>query len=159
MVFFLSFHRCLAPDYGMPLPVPLLKLADVTKRYDAPGRPEPLTVLNGISLDISTGESLAIVGPSGSGKSTLLQIMGTLDRPTSGEYFLEDKSISMLDDNSLSDIRLKYIGFVFQSFNLMPQLSVQKNIELPLYYLGWEADKSTERAKELAANNHYQFQW
>jgi putative ABC transport system ATP-binding protein len=81
----------------------------------------------------------------------MMNILGCLDRPTSGRYFLEDKDVSTLNDDALSDIRLKYIGFIFQSFNLIPQLTVQKNIELPLYYLGWNAEKSAEKAKELAA--------
>jgi putative ABC transport system ATP-binding protein len=91
------------------------------------------------------------MGPSGSGKSTMMNILGCLDRPTSGQYFLEDRDVTILSDDSLSDIRLKYIGFIFQSFNLIPQLTVQRNIELPLYYLGWDAVKSAERAKELAS--------
>jgi putative ABC transport system ATP-binding protein len=80
----------------------------------------------------------------------MMNILGCLDRPTSGQYLLQDKDVSTLDDDELSDIRLKYIGFIFQSFNLIPQLTVQKNIELPLYYLGWSAEESEKKAKELA---------
>ena len=112
---------------------------------------EPVRALDGVSVSFQKGSFWAIMGPSGSGKSTMMNILGCLDRPTSGQYFLEDKDVSTLNDDALSDIRLKYIGFIFQSFNLIPQLTVQKNIELPLYYLGWDAEKSTERAKELAA--------
>jgi putative ABC transport system ATP-binding protein len=112
---------------------------------------EPVRALDGVSVSFQKGSFWAIMGPSGSGKSTMMNILGCLDRPTSGQYFLEDRDISTLNDDQLSDIRLKYIGFIFQSFNLIPQLTVQKNIELPLYYLGWDAHKSAERAKELAA--------
>ncbi|MGB8226373.1 MAG: ABC transporter ATP-binding protein [Sedimentisphaerales bacterium] len=112
---------------------------------------EPVRALDGISVSFQKGSFWAIMGPSGSGKSTMMNILGCLDRPTSGQYFLEDKDVSKLSDDSLSDIRLRYIGFIFQSFNLIPQLTVQKNIELPLYYLGWDAHKSSEKAGELAA--------
>jgi putative ABC transport system ATP-binding protein len=112
---------------------------------------EPVRALDGVSVAFEKGSFWAIMGPSGSGKSTMMNILGCLDRRTSGRYFLEDKDVSTLDDDALSDIRLKYIGFIFQSFNLIPQLTVQKNIELPLYYLGWEAERSAEKARELAA--------
>ncbi len=130
-MFSLSFPRCLAPDYGMPLPAPLLKLADVTKRYDAPGGSGALTVLNGVSLDVSTGESLAIVGPSGSGKSTLLQIMGTLDRPTSGSVMLDGQDLGALDESQLAAARNRQIGFVFQAHYLLPQCTVLENVLVP----------------------------
>ena len=90
------------------------------------------------------------MGPSGSGKSTMMNVLGCLDRLTSGLYYLEGQDISRLDDDALSELRLKYLGFIFQSFNLIPQLSVQRNIELPLYYLGWDAIRSAQRARELA---------
>jgi putative ABC transport system ATP-binding protein len=80
----------------------------------------------------------------------MMNILGCLDRLTSGHYFLESKDVSRLDDDSLSELRLKYLGFIFQSFNLIPQLTVQRNIELPLYYLGWDSTRSSKRAKELA---------
>jgi putative ABC transport system ATP-binding protein len=127
----------------------IVRFENIHKHYQMGS--EQVRALDGVSVTFDLGSFWAIMGPSGSGKSTMMNILGCLDRPTSGEYFLEDKNVSILDDDSLSDIRLKYIGFIFQSFNLMPHLSVQKNIELPLYYLGWEADKSAERAKELAA--------
>lgn len=112
---------------------------------------QKVRALNGISVSFRKGSFWAIMGPSGSGKSTMMNILGCLDRPTSGQYFLEDRDVTILSDDSLSDIRLKYIGFIFQSFNLIPQLTVQRNIELPLYYLGWDAVKSALRAKELAS--------
>ncbi|MCJ7536245.1 MAG: ATP-binding cassette domain-containing protein, partial [Anaerolineales bacterium] len=111
---------------------------------------QQVKALNGVSVSFEKGSFWAIMGPSGSGKSTMMNILGCLDRPTSGQYFLEDQDVSVLNDDSLSDIRLKYVGFIFQSFNLIPQLTVQRNIELPLYYLGLDADQSSKQAKEVA---------
>ena len=107
--------------------------------------------LDGVDMAFERGSFWAVMGPSGSGKSTLLNVLGCLDRPTSGRYLLEGQDVSHLSDDELSDIRLRSLGFVFQSFNLIPQLTVRENIELPLYYLGWEADVSAARAVELAA--------
>jgi putative ABC transport system ATP-binding protein len=90
------------------------------------------------------------MGASGSGKSTMLNVLGCLDRLSLGSYFLDGRDVSELDDDSLSEFRLRYLGFIFQSFNLIPQLTVQRNIELPLYYLGWEPSRSAARARELA---------
>lgn len=106
--------------------------------------------LDGVSHQFEKGSFWAIMGPSGSGKSTMLNLLGCLDRPTGGEYYLDGKDVSKLDDDDLSDIRLKYLGFIFQSFNLIPQLTVEENIALPLYYLGWGASERMKRAKELA---------
>jgi len=106
--------------------------------------------LAGLTVSFKKGSFWAIMGPSGSGKSTMMNILGCLDRLTSGQYFLEGKDISLLDDDSLSELRLKHLGFIFQSFNLIPQLTVQRNIELPLYYLGWDSIRSARRAEELA---------
>ena len=106
--------------------------------------------LAGVTLSFTRGSFWAIMGPSGSGKSTMMNILGCLDRLSSGRYILEGRDVSTLDDDSLSELRLRQLGFVFQSFNLIPQLTVQRNIELPLYYLGWEAGRSAERARELA---------
>jgi lipoprotein-releasing system ATP-binding protein len=111
--------------------VPLLKLENVSKNYGAPNGGNPLPVLNGISLAVSRGESLAIVGPSGSGKSTLLQIIGTLDHATSGEIFLDGNNLSQLDDKQLAAIRNQQIGFVFQSHYLLPQCNVWENVLVP----------------------------
>lgn len=106
--------------------------------------------LAGVSLSFHEGDFLAIMGPSGSGKSTMLNLLGCLDRPTSGRYHLKGVDVGLLEDDELSELRLRELGFIFQSFNLIPQLTVQENIELPLYYLGWEAHDSTGRARELA---------
>ena len=106
--------------------------------------------LRGIDLSIGEGEYLAIMGPSGSGKSTLLNLLGCLDRPTSGQYLLGDTNVSSLPDDDLSQIRGARIGFIFQSYNLIAQLSVVENIEAPLYYQGWSEHESLARARELA---------
>jgi putative ABC transport system ATP-binding protein len=111
---------------------------------------QQVRALAGVTLSFKRGSFWAIMGPSGSGKSTMMNILGCLDRLTAGRYFLEGRDVSTLDDDSLSELRLRYLGFIFQSFNLIPQLTVQKNIELPLYYLGWDAEKSAGRAHELA---------
>jgi putative ABC transport system ATP-binding protein len=104
-----------------------------------------------VSLSIHQGDFWAVMGASGSGKSTLLNLLGCLDRPTAGRYTLAGQDVSDMDDDALSEVRLRYLGFVFQSFNLLPQLNVLRNIELPLYYQGWSSDRSQERARELAA--------
>ncbi|MDL1986282.1 MAG: ABC transporter ATP-binding protein [Deltaproteobacteria bacterium] len=127
----------------------IVKVDSVCKIYEM--GTQKVRALNGISVSFRKGSFWAIMGPSGSGKSTMMNILGCLDRPTSGQYFLEDRDVTILSDDSLSDIRLKCIGFIFQSFNLIPQLTVRRNIELPLYYLGWDAVKSAERVKELAS--------
>jgi putative ABC transport system ATP-binding protein len=106
--------------------------------------------LAGVTISFERGGFWAIMGPSGSGKSTMMNVLGCLDRLSSGRYILEGRDVSTLDDDSLSELRLRHLGFIFQSFNLIPQLTVQRNIELPLYYLGWEASRSAERARELA---------
>jgi len=111
---------------------------------------EQVRALDGVSVAFDQGSFWAIMGASGSGKSTMMNILGCLDRLTEGRYFLEGHNVSTLKDDALSEIRLKHLGFIFQSFNLIPQLTVQKNIELPLYYLGWDAAKSAQRAQELA---------
>jgi putative ABC transport system ATP-binding protein len=106
--------------------------------------------LNGVNISFERGGFWAIMGQSGSGKSTMMNVIGCLDRLTKGHYFLEGQDVGMLDDDALSEFRLRHLGFIFQSFNLIPQLSVLRNIELPLYYLGWEPEDSAKRAKELA---------
>ncbi len=106
--------------------------------------------LQDIDLSFMQGEYVSIMGPSGCGKSTLLNLLGCLDRPTSGRYFLGDDDVSTLDDNALSAIRGTRLGFIFQSYNLIQQLTVLENIEVPLYYQGVPAEVSRERATALA---------
>ncbi len=115
----------------MPAPENLLALRNVTKHYAASGATTGVPVLAGVSLEIARGESLAIVGPSGSGKSTLLQIIGTLDRATSGEVLLDGKNLAALDDLQLAEVRNQQIGFVFQSHYLLPQCTVLENVLVP----------------------------
>ena len=109
-----------------------------------------LKVLREIDLVVKKGDYLAIMGPSGSGKSTLLNIIGCLDRPSDGKYFLGGQDVSTLDDDQLSSIRGRHVGFVFQSFNLIAQLNVLENIEIPMFYQGISQHQSNEKAKELA---------
>jgi putative ABC transport system ATP-binding protein len=127
---------------------PILIMERLCKSYDL-GTVE-LKVLRSIALTINNGEYVAIMGPSGSGKSTLLNMIGCLDRPTSGDYWLGGQNVSLLDDDQLSLIRGARIGFVFQSFNLINQLNVVENIEIPMYYQGCSEHDSAKRAKELA---------
>ncbi len=110
----------------------LISIKDLGKEYDNEG--VITKALGGVSFDIKAGEFVAIVGPSGSGKSTLMQILGFLDRPTSGEYFFEDKNTKNFSDDELAYLRNQKIGFVFQSFNLLPRTTVFENVELPLIY-------------------------
>ncbi len=126
----------------------IVQLKEARKVYQM-GMQE-VNALAGVTISFKKGSFWAIMGPSGSGKSTMMNILGCLDRLTSGQYYIEGQDVSQLDDDSLSELRLKHLGFIFQSFNLIPQLSVQRNIELPLYYLGWDAEQSAKRARELA---------
>jgi putative ABC transport system ATP-binding protein len=128
--------------------VEIIKLENARKIYQM-GSSE-VKALAGVTLSFKRGSFWAIMGPSGSGKSTMMNVLGCLDRLSSGRYILEGHDVSTLEDDSLSEMRLRHLGFIFQSFNLIPQLTVQRNIELPLYYLGWEAHYSAERARELA---------
>ncbi len=106
--------------------------------------------LAGVDLDIQRGSFWAISGPSGSGKSTMLNLLGCLDRPTAGKYTFENHDIASTSDDQLSDLRLKHLGFVFQNFHLIPQLTVQENIELPLFYQGIDPAETAERATTIA---------
>ncbi len=124
-------------------------LKNLTKDYVLKG--ETVHALRGVSLEIPEGDFVAIMGPSGSGKSTLLNLLGCLDKPTSGSYFLGDDDVAQMDDSQLSWIRASRIGFVFQSYNLIPQLTVVENIEVPLYYQGRVNRETRERCHELAA--------
>ena len=127
----------------------LVRLEGVKKIYQLGS--SRVNALGGVDLRIDRGDFWAIMGPSGSGKSTLLSLLGCMDRPTSGTYIFAGRDVGRLDDDALSELRLRKIGFIFQSFNLIKQLTVQENIELPLYYLGWSAKDSMERADDLAA--------
>ena len=115
----------------MPPPTPLLKLVSISKHYDSPGASGSLAVLDGVSLELGRGESLAIVGPSGSGKSTLLQIIGTLDQPTTGEVLLEGQDLNKLGELQVAAVRNRQIGFVFQAHYLLPQCTVFENVLVP----------------------------
>lgn len=126
----------------------VLKLESIHKSFKM-GRTS-LEVLKGIDLEVEEGDFVSIVGTSGSGKSTLLNILDCLDQPTSGKYYFNDMDVSRMSDHGLSDLRCKHIGFVFQSFNLIPQLNILENIEVPLFYLGWPRRKRRARCRELA---------
>ncbi|MGB2815330.1 MAG: ABC transporter ATP-binding protein [Dehalococcoidales bacterium] len=112
----------------------MIHLQDITKVYPMGNR--ELTVLSGVNLRIEKGELLAIMGPSGSGKSTILNLIGCLDKPTSGSYYLEDREVSRLSSGELAAVRSQKIGFVFQTFNLLPRLSALANVELGMRYAG-----------------------
>lgn len=124
----------------------MIELRAVSKRYD--GR-RAVTALDGVDLAIGRGELVAIVGPSGSGKSTLLNVMGTLDRPTTGEVVIDGKALSTVSDRERTLVRRDKIGFVFQFFNLLPSLSAAENVALPLHLRRWPRRKADERAREL----------
>jgi len=124
---------------------PLIVLENITKVYRTEG--EEVHALQGISLVVQPNEYVAIMGPSGSGKSTLMHILGCLDTPTSGRYLLNGRDVSQLDDDELADIRNRQIGFVFQTFNLLPRATALKNVELPLIYAGVPAAERRERAR------------
>jgi ABC-type lipoprotein export system ATPase subunit len=115
----------------MPEGGPLLRLTKVTKEYESPDSNTPIKILNGVELQVDAAESVAIIGPSGSGKSTLLQIIGTLDRPTSGEVTLAGQDLNRLKDDQLAEVRNRRIGFVFQFHYLLPQCSVLENVLVP----------------------------
>ena len=126
----------------------IIDMKGIVKKFYI-GQPNELTILKGIDLTVEEGEFLSIVGQSGSGKSTLMNIIGALDRPTEGEYLLDDIAIDQAGDGQLSSIRNEKIGFVFQTFNLIPRTSALKNVELPMLYAGMPRSKRTARAKQL----------
>ncbi len=125
----------------------LCKAIDIYKKYSL-GKVE-VEALRGVSLEIEENEYISIMGPSGSGKSTLMHILGCLDTPTRGEYFLEDKKVSDYTDTELAGIRNRYIGFVFQNFNLLTRLSALENVALPLIYAGVNKRERISRAEEI----------
>ena len=126
--------------------MPILKLTDICKDY-IQGK-EPVRVLKNVNLTVERGEYIAIMGPSGSGKTTLMNIIGCLDVPTSGTYELDGKNLQNLSDNDLADIRNRHLGFVFQSFHLMPKMDALDNVALPLLYAGVSLKERRERAEE-----------
>ena len=131
---------------GWPISMGMIQLDQVTKRFE--GRTK-VTALNAVSLTIARGEMVSIVGPSGSGKSTLLNLVGALDRPTSGDVRVDGQPLSGLSDDALTRLRRDKIGFIFQFFNLLPTLTSLENVALPLHLRGWNRARVTERANEL----------
>ena len=125
----------------------MLKLKDIHKSYQQGSQEFP--ILKGIDMHVKEGDFLAIMGPSGSGKSTLMNIIGCLDKASSGTYHIEGTDVSELSDNQLSDLRNQKIGFVFQNFNLMPKLTACQNVELPLTYMKIPKKERRERALEM----------
>jgi len=128
---------------------PLARLERIDKVYRQPGADIKVHALRNVSLTFHEGEYVAICGQSGSGKSTLLHLLGCLDRPTAGRYLLGQADVSMLQDNALSEIRGRKLGFVFQYFNLIPQLTLLENLEVPLFYQGVTPAERRERAIRL----------
>ncbi|NVN97502.1 ABC transporter ATP-binding protein [Candidatus Nomurabacteria bacterium] len=124
----------------------MIEIKNIKKAYQTEG--EPFEALKGVSFKINDGEFVAIMGPSGSGKSTLMHILGALDSPTGGTYLLDGKDVSTLSDDELADIRKDKIGFVFQSFNLLPRTTVLRNVVLPLIYDGVPHNEREKKAKE-----------
>jgi putative ABC transport system ATP-binding protein len=124
----------------------MIQLIDVVKRFDGKRQ---VTALDHLSVRIDTGEMVAIVGPSGSGKSTLLNLVGCLDRPTSGEIVIDGRRIADLSDRELTIVRRDKIGFVFQFFNLLATLTAAENVALPLHLRGWPRTKAVDRAREI----------
>lgn len=130
------------------MPKTIIDMRGIRKSFYI-GEPHELEILHGIDLEVKEGEFVSIVGASGSGKSTLMNIIGVLDRATAGTYILDGESVDAADDDELSAIRNRKIGFVFQTFNLIPRTSAQLNVELPMMYAGLSKRARAARAKEL----------
>ena len=131
------------------MPEHAARIIDVTKVYQKDKAAPPVHALRGVDLDIPRGQFLSIMGPSGSGKSTLMNIIGALDRPTQGKYILDGDDVAQMNDEDLSKVRGKRLGFVFQAFNLIPQLTVLDNVVVPLFYQGIPAGERKDRAKAV----------
>jgi putative ABC transport system ATP-binding protein len=128
---------------------PIIKIERIERKYSM-GDDIEVMALNGVNVDIHQGEYVAIMGPSGSGKSTMLNLLGCLDRPTAGSYWLGGEDVARMADDALSDVRGRRIGFIFQSYNLIAQLTVLENIQVPLFYQGKSMQESYDRCVELA---------
>ena len=126
---------------------PLIKISDIKRNFVLGN--ETVYVLKGINLEINKGEYVALMGPSGSGKSTLMNLLGCLDTPTSGTYILNGKDVSKMKDDELAEIRNKEIGFVFQTFNLLPRTTALDNVALPMIYAGYPKSERNKRAVEV----------
>ena len=126
---------------------PIIQIKDLTRFYQM-GETE-VRALNGVTFDVLENEYIAIMGPSGSGKSTLMNMIGCLDTPTGGEYILSNNRVSQMDDAELAEVRNREIGFVFQTFNLLPRTTCLANVELPLIYAGVKASERKEKASEV----------
>jgi len=126
---------------------PVIVIEDIRREFRLGS--EIIHALNGVSFTVQKGEYVALMGPSGSGKSTLMNMLGCLDTPSSGKYLLEGRDISHMEDNELADIRNKNVGFVFQTFNLIPRLSTLENVALPLIYAGMGKTERIHRAEEV----------
>jgi putative ABC transport system ATP-binding protein len=138
-----------APDFDTTGKTPVAQLVDVRKTYYKPDGSIMVEALRGVNISIYQGEYVAIMGASGSGKSTLMYLLGCLDRPTGGQYLLDGQDVAHMPDRELSQFRGRKIGFIFQSFNLIPQLTIEENVEVPLFYQGIE--KPQRRAKAIEA--------
>ncbi len=125
---------------------PIIEIANLVKRYEMGD--EEVFALQGVTLTIGRNEYVALMGPSGSGKSTLMNMLGCLDTPTSGSYLFTGENVSDMDDDDLAEIRNREIGFVFQTFNLLPRATALQNVELPLVYAGMAKDQRMQRATE-----------